>query len=103
MQKSSYPDKQTVLRVCEEGNPYSIAFSFSSSVAVTHLTGGELGLGAATTSCYSYPSQRYTAKSESRLKAAEENRMARMIQHIKQLPLYNSLYNHRRPSKESSA
>lgn len=48
--KSQYPDRQTVLRVCEEGNPYSIAFSSSSLVAVTLLTGGALGLGAETTS-----------------------------------------------------
>lgn len=47
---SSYPDKQTVFRVCEEGNPYSIALSSSSFVAVILLTGGELGLGAETTS-----------------------------------------------------
>lgn len=50
MRGSPYPDKQTVLRVCEEGNPYSIALSSSSLVAVTLLTGGELGLGADTTS-----------------------------------------------------
>lgn len=45
-----YPAKQTVLRVWEEGNPYSKAFSFSSFVAVTLLTGGQLGLGADTVS-----------------------------------------------------
>lgn len=45
-----YPDKQTVLRVCDEGNPYSNAFSFSSSVAVTLLIGGDFGLGAETKS-----------------------------------------------------
>lgn len=48
--KVQYPDRQTVLRVCEEGNPYSIALSSSSLVAVNLLTGGELGLGAETTS-----------------------------------------------------
>ena len=46
-----YPDKQTVLRVWEEGNPYSNALSSSSFVAVILLTGGELGLGADTISC----------------------------------------------------
>lgn len=45
-----YPDKQTVLRVWEEGIPYSIALSSSSFVVVILLTGGELGLGADTTS-----------------------------------------------------
>lgn len=46
----TYPDKQTVFRVWEEVNPYSSAFSFSSLVAVIILTGGDLGLGADTTS-----------------------------------------------------
>ena len=46
-----YPDKQTVLRAGEEGNPYSNALSSSSFVAVILLTGGELGLGADTISC----------------------------------------------------
>ena len=46
-----YPDKRTVLRVGEEGNPYSNALSSSSFVAVILLTGGELGLGADTISC----------------------------------------------------
>lgn len=49
-QTDTYPDKQTVLRVWEDGNPYSNAFSFSSLVAVSILTGGDLGLGADTTS-----------------------------------------------------
>lgn len=48
---NKYPDKQTVLSVWEEGSPYSNAFSSSSFVAVTLLTGGEEGLGAETTSC----------------------------------------------------
>lgn len=46
----NYPDKQTVLSVWEEGRPYSRAFSSSSFVEVTLLTGGEAGLGAETTS-----------------------------------------------------
>ena len=40
-----------MLRVWEEDIPYSNAFSFSSFVAVTLLTGGEAALGADTTSC----------------------------------------------------
>jgi len=50
-ENNKYPDKQTVLSVWEEGNPYSNALSSSSFVAVTLLTGGEAGLGAETTSC----------------------------------------------------
>ena len=45
-----YPERQIVLRVCDDGNPYSNAFSFSSSVAVNLLTGGDKGLGAETIS-----------------------------------------------------
>jgi hypothetical protein len=45
-----YPIKQTVMRACDEGSPYSMACSFSSWVAVTLLTGGEHGRGADTTS-----------------------------------------------------
>lgn len=48
--KSRYPDKQTVFRVWEDGNPYSIALSSSSFVAVILLTGGQLGRGADTAS-----------------------------------------------------
>ena len=48
--KSRYPDKQTVFRVWEDGNPYSKALSSSSFVAVILLTGGQRGLGADTTS-----------------------------------------------------
>ena len=47
---TTYPDKQTVFSVWEEGNPYSMAFSSSPLVAVILLTGGQLGLGADTTS-----------------------------------------------------
>lgn len=48
--EKKYPDKQTVLRVWDEGNPYSKALSSSSFVAVILRTGGEAGLGADTTS-----------------------------------------------------
>lgn len=48
--QGQYPDKQTVLRVWEDGNPYSNALSSSSFVAVILLTGGDFGLGADTTS-----------------------------------------------------
>jgi hypothetical protein len=49
-EEDDYPDKQIVLRVWEEGNPYSKAFSCSSFVAVILLTGGQEGRGADTTS-----------------------------------------------------
>lgn len=54
---SKYPDKQIVFRVWEDGNPYSNALSSSSFVAVILLTGGQLGLGADTTS-YAHKTQK---------------------------------------------
>ena len=39
-----------MFREWEDGNPYSIAFSSASFVAVILLTGGQLGLGTDTTS-----------------------------------------------------
>jgi len=101
----NYPDKQTVLSVWEEGNPYSKAFSSSSFVAVTLLTGGDAGLGAETTS-FSVTKQqtRWVHKHQiQQLVTTKQSVESNSDSKQAYTPLYSSLYNHKTPLTTSSA
>jgi hypothetical protein len=47
----SYPERHSVLMLCDDGKPYSRDDSFSLSIGTILLTGGEGGRGAQTRSC----------------------------------------------------